>query len=171
MGLVRQGRQVGVPEALDWPARVRARIPKAIDETKRERFELAREAIGSSVERRLCSVYGLDESLGHFDLVFCGDLLVHLKDPVTALQRIRGICSGSAIVCNPVKEHFFYRHRALAQFDGIDEFEWWLPNLAGLRRMMEAGGFDRIEVGRPFSLPATGGGSWRGRRGVVRGYV
>lgn len=159
------------PEALDWPPRIRARIAKTIDETKGARFDLARHALGSKVRRELRSVYDLDAGLGLFDLVFCGDLLVHLKDPMTALERIRGVCRGAAIVCNPVKEHFPYRHRALAQFDGVDEFEWWLPNLAGLRRMMLAAGFEAVEAGRPFHLRATGGGSWRGRRGVVRGVV
>ena len=159
------------PEKLDWPVRIRSGIVKTIDRTKGERFELVREALGSSVKRELRSVYDLDDDLGQFDLVFCGDLLVHLKDPASALEAIRRVSRGSAIVCNPVKEQFPYRRRALAQFDGTDQFEWWLTNLAGLKRMMLAAGFERVEAGRPFDLPATSGGSWKGRRGVVRAWT
>ncbi len=159
------------PEQLDWPLHLRARITKTMDETKGDRFDLVRRALGSSVRRELRSVYELDTDLGQFDLVFCGDLLVHLKDPMTAVERIRRVCRGSAIVCNPVKEHFFYRRRPLAQFDGIDEFEWWLPNLAAFKRMMTAAGFERLQVGRPFELAATAGGTWKGRRAVIRGHV
>jgi tRNA (mo5U34)-methyltransferase len=159
------------PEALDWPASIRDRTVKTIDETKGARFELARTALGSKVERVLRSAYDLDTDLGLFDFVFCGDLLVHVKDPMTVIERIRRVCRGSAVICNPVKEQFPYRRRPLAQLDGIDEFQWWVPNLAGLERMVRAAGFDRIEVGKPFEVRATGGGSWRGRRGVVRGSV
>ncbi|HXN58830.1 MAG TPA: methyltransferase domain-containing protein [Acidimicrobiales bacterium] len=159
------------PEALDWPASIYERTVKTIDETKGTRFELARTALGSRVQRELRSAYALDTDLGTFDFIFCGDLLVHLKDPMTAIERIRRVCRGSAVICNPVKEQFPYRRRPLAQFDGINEFEWWVTNLAGLERMVRAAGFERVEVGKPFDVPATGGGSWRGRRGVVRGSV
>lgn len=159
------------PEALDWPTSLRHQMVKALDETKGERFELARQALGSKVTRVLRSVYDLDDDLGTFDLVFCGDMLAHLKDPPTAVERLYKVCRGSAIVYNPVKEQFPYRRRPLAQFDGIKEFEWWLPNRAALRRILLAAGFSRVEEGRPFDLPARAGGPWKGHRGVVRGYV
>jgi tRNA (mo5U34)-methyltransferase len=159
------------PEDLDWPISIRTDIVKTIDETKGERFELVREALGSKVQRELRSVYDIDVDLGQFDLIFCGDLLCHIKDPATAVERIRRVCRGSAIICTPVKEQFPYRRRPLAQLDGIVEFEWWVTNMAGLERLVLAAGFARVERGRPFSLRAVGGGKWKGRRGVVRGYV
>jgi tRNA (mo5U34)-methyltransferase len=158
------------PEKLDWPTRLRHKIVKTMDETKAARFELARLCLASSVERQLCSVYDLDpDVLGEFDFVFCGDMLVHLKDPATAIERIRDVCRGTALVTNPVKEQFPYRRRPLAQFDGIDEFEWWLPNRAALERLMRAAGFSRVTTGPPFDLPARAGGKWKGRRRWVRG--
>ncbi|HUY65149.1 MAG TPA: class I SAM-dependent methyltransferase [Acidimicrobiales bacterium] len=159
------------PEGLDWPASLRPTVVKTVDETKTARFELVRGALGSSVRRELRSVYDLDVDLGTFDFVFCGDLLVHLKDPATALERIRRVCGASAVICNPTKEQFPFRRRPLAQFDGIDEFEWWLPNQAALERMVLAAGFSRVEAGRRFALATTSGGPWKGRRSVVRGYV
>jgi tRNA (mo5U34)-methyltransferase len=158
------------PDSLDWPYHIRSQ-DKTMDETKPERFALACQALGSSVRRELRSVYDVDVDLGQFDLVFCGDLLVHLKDPITALERMRRVCKGMAIVCSPVKEHFPYRRRPVAEFNGITEFEWWVPNMAGLERWVQAAGFERIERGRPFEVRPTAGGPWKGRRGVVRGHV
>jgi hypothetical protein len=116
-------------------------------------------------------VYALDEDLGKFDLVFCGDLLVHLKDPITAIERLRLVCGGSAIVCNPIRRFRFGRRRPLAQFDGINEFQWWELSEASIERMMLAAGFDHVDVGRSFELPATSRGKWAGLRGVMRGFV
>jgi tRNA (mo5U34)-methyltransferase len=163
---------LGAVDELDWPARWRARVEPALDETKEARFRLAHRALGSRVNRVERSVYDLDpESLGTFDLVFCGDLLVHLKDPITAAQRLRGVCRGSAIVCNPVKRFPLGRRRPLAQLDGTDEFRWWLLSEASIERMLLAAGFDEVQPGRRFELPPAGGGGWRGLRCVMRAYV
>jgi tRNA (mo5U34)-methyltransferase len=162
---------VGQVDDLDWPPLWRQRIEPALDETKEARFRLAHTALGSSVTWVQRSVYELDTDLGEFDLVFCGDLLVHLKDPITAVQRMRLVCAGSTIVCNPVKRFRFGRRRALAEFDGVDEFQWWLLSQAALERIMLATGFARVEAGPRFELPAREGGKWKGLRAVVRGSV
>lgn len=159
------------PTGLDWPASLREVTEKSLDETKEQRFNLVKKALGSKVSRELRSVYDLDTDLGTFDLVFAGDLLVHLKDPATAVERMRRVCRGSAIVCTPIKRFRFARNRPLAEFDGIDEFQWWVFSEAALQRLVRAAGFSRVEAGPSFELPATGGGKWKGLRGVVRGYV
>jgi tRNA (mo5U34)-methyltransferase len=162
---------VGQVDDLDWPPLWRKRIEPTLDDTKEARFRLAHSAIGSSVKRIERSVYELDSDLGEFDLIFCGDLLVHLKDPITAIERLRSVCGGSAIVCNPVKRFRFGRRRPLAQFDGIDEFQWWLLSEETIERMMLATGFARVEVGPRFELPARDPGKWKGLRAVMRGFV
>ena len=158
-------------EDLDWPSRWRTRVEPTLDETKQARFELARTALGSRVQRVERSVYELDTDLGQFDMVFCGDLLVHLKDPVSAIQGIRRVCRRSAIIANPVKRFRLARRRPLAEFDGIDEFQWWLLSEAALERMMLAAGFARVEIGKSFALPPAAGGPWSGTRAVMRGFV
>jgi tRNA (mo5U34)-methyltransferase len=162
---------VGGVDDLDWPKRWRDQVEPTLDETKEARFRLAHEALGSRVKWLERSVYGLGPDLGEFDLIFCGDLLVHLKDPITALERMRGVCRGSAIVCNPVKRFRFAGRRALAEFDGIGEFQWWLLSEASIERMFLATGFAQVEVGPRFELPARGGGRWKGLRAVMRGFV
>ena len=159
------------PDALDWPESLRRLTVKTLDETKGERFEIAREALGSRVQRHIRSVYELDTDLGLFDLVFCGDLLVHLKDPITAVERIRRVCQGRAIICTPISRSGWFDRRPVAELDGIAEFQWWLFSQSALERLVRAAGFAQVESARPFDLPATSGGKWRGRRGVVMGHV
>lgn len=159
------------PEALDWPAALRPDHDRSLDETKGERFALAKTALGSNVERVLMSVYDLGPELGTFDLVFCGDLLLHLKDPITPVENIRRVCRGSAVIANVISRFRLYERRPMAELDGIDTFTWWTTNLAGLTRIVRAAGFARVEPGEPFELPFTGGGNWPGLRGVVRAYV
>ena len=163
---------LGSPEDLDWPPRWRQRVTTELDETKEERFYLVHGAYRSAVQRVERSVYELDETdLGRFDLVFCGDVLVHLKDPITALERMLSVCRSSAVVCNPIVRFPLGRGRALAQFDGISEFQWWELSESALERMMRAVGFERVEVGASFELPARGGGPWKGLRAIMRGFV
>jgi tRNA (mo5U34)-methyltransferase len=159
------------PEELDWPYALRDRHDKTLDETKAERFALAKRALGSSVERVALSAYDLSPELGTFDLVFCGDLLLHLKDPITAVERIRSVCTGSAVIVSTIRRFRFRESRPMAELDGIDQFVWWTTNLAGLQRIVLAAGFARIDASETFELPFRSGGDWRGLRGAVRASV
>ncbi len=157
------------PQALDWPAALRGG-DTSLDDTKAERFALAKRALGSSVERVTMSVYDLGPELGRFDFVFCGDLLIHLRDPVLAAERIHSVVEGHAVIANTIRRFRFRDSEPLAVLDGIDEFVWWYTNLAGLVRIVRAGGFQRVEPSKPFELPFRQGGGWRGLRGVVRAF-
>jgi tRNA (mo5U34)-methyltransferase len=159
------------PSQLDWPASLRADHDKSMDETKAERFALAKAALGSNVERVLMSAYDLSPELGTFDFVFCGDLLLHLKDPITPVENIRSVCTGSAVIVNVIKKFRFYEGRPMAELDGIDVFQWWLTNLEGLVRIVRAAGFARVEPADTFEVPFTSGGDWPGLRGAVTAYV
>ena len=56
-------------------------------------FDAAREALGSSVERRAVDVADLSpETVGEFDVVFCGALATRTRDPVAALAAVRSVC-------------------------------------------------------------------------------
>ena len=158
------------PDELDWPASLRGGHDRQMDETKAERFALAKRALGSNVERVLLSAYDLSPALGTFDFVFCGDLLLHLKDPITPVENIRSVCTGSAVIANVITRFRFNEKRPMAVLDGIDTFTWWTTNLAGLVRIVRAAGFSRVEPSETFELPFTGGGEWRGLRGVVRAW-
>ena len=79
-------------EAAEWPEVNRERLEATAREWGLELgrgFRLAAEALGSSVERIECHVQELarDRIGGPVDFVFSGAILLHLRDPVGALER------------------------------------------------------------------------------------
>ena len=119
-------------------------------------FALAREALGSSVERIDCSVYELDPELhGTFDVIFLGSLLLHLRDPVGALDRVRGVCGGEAILAEAIEllPSLVRPRTPTARLDGLDQSWWWQPNAAGFRRMVASAGFQILEQTGIYFLP------------------
>src|SRR3954453_18317730 len=75
------------PANFDWPGDATAEMIAAVERRKRSGagFETAARAFQSKVEYREMSVYDLDEStVGTFDFVFVGSILIHLRDPVGA---------------------------------------------------------------------------------------
>lgn len=160
------------PDDLDWPASLRGDHDTRLDETKAERFALARRALGSNVERVVLSAYDLSPELGEFDFVFCGDLLLHLKDPITPVENIRSVCTDSAVIVNVIKRFRFREGEPLADLDGIETFTWWTTNMTGLVRIVQAAGFARVEPAETFELPfEDGDATWKGLRGAVHARV
>ena len=101
------------------------------------------------MERVLLSAYDLSPELGSFDFVFCGDLLLHLKDPITPVENIRSVCTESAVIANVITRFRRNDKRPLAELDGVDTFSWWTTNLAGLVRIVQAAGLLEWSRRRP----------------------
>lgn len=151
------------PYRWDWPAR--ARIRESYDGGKENLelikrngngFPIVREILGSAVERHELTVYEIDpERLGTFDFVFVGSLLLHLRDPVGALERIRGVARGEVVI-NDCIEYVLTKLRPrtpTARLDAEDRVWWWQPNLATLHSMIEQAGFEILERGKPYFVP------------------
>jgi tRNA (mo5U34)-methyltransferase len=159
------------PYSWDWPA---GSAPETVAEIAKRQasgdgFEIAREALGSSVQRQAMSVYELDpERVGRFDVVYLGSLLVHLRDPVRALERVASVCAGTLIVVDGIDLALTLRspRAPLARLDGRGRPWWWYPNLAGLQRLVEAGGFELTQP--PQRLFVTPGAGWRPARWAPR---
>ena len=120
----------------------------------RRAFELARAALEADVQRRDLSVYDLSpEHVGTFDFVFMGSLLLHLRDPAGALLAVRRVCRGQFLLLEPIllSLSLLFRRTPLASLWQLDEPRWWLPNMAGLRRLVEAAGFELRASGGPAS--------------------
>src|SRR5205807_8137397 len=69
----------------DWPVNSAPDVMESIGERKEagEGFEIARDALGSGVQRIEMNVYDLDpDVVGEFDFVYVGSLLIHLRHPV-----------------------------------------------------------------------------------------
>lgn len=152
------------PDRWDWPAASLAETRAAMGDPKKRSggFDLAREALGSKVERRDLSVYELDPAeVGVFDFVYVGSLLLHLRDPIAALERVRAVCTGKALVVDAVDPALNrrVRGRPAASLDGLGRPWWWKPNVAGLARMVESAGFELIEPPRSLRIRFGEGGA------------
>jgi SAM-dependent methyltransferase len=118
---------------------------------------VASRLLGSAVRLEHASVYDLDPgSLGTFDVVVCGSLLLHLRDPLRALEAIRGVCGGLFMVTNHVELALTVLHprRPLFRLDGTTgATQWWLANRAGNRQLLRAAGFEIVKESRLYSEP------------------
>jgi len=150
------------PHGWDWPAGSDAAMVDALAARKRggAGFALAQRALGSRVERIERSVYELDpERDGSFDFVYLGSLLLHLRDPVRALEHVAAVCGGELLVVDAIDLPMTLAHprRPVAHLDGVGRPWWWKPNIAGLVRLVEAGGFELVAPARRISMPPGGG--------------
>lgn len=136
---------------LDWPPR-RAAPKQGV--RRGNGFRIASALLGSKVQRRVCSVYhALPEDLGQFDLVFCGSVLLHLRDQMLALERIANLVKPggmfiSAEEYEPVTNLIPF---PVARFRGNRDAAvvFWLPSRRAWREMFYCAGFDRtVEVER-----------------------
>jgi hypothetical protein len=117
-------------------------------------------ATGSNVVRHELSVHDLaGAGLGEFDFVYVGSLLLHLRDPVGALMRVREVCRGELLLVDAYDPGLgrLSPRRPVASLDGDGRPWWWHPNLAGLVRMVESAGFQALGKPLRFRMPAGPG--------------
>jgi tRNA (mo5U34)-methyltransferase len=141
----------------DWPVNSPPRVRKALGRRKEgDGFLIARELLGSAVERIDMSVYDLDPAaVGEFDFVYVGSLLIHLRDPVRALERVRSVCRGLALFVDNVNLWLSLAHprRPVAALDGVGRPWWWKMNMRALVRAVEAGGFRLVQPPKRVWMP------------------
>jgi len=117
-------------------------------------FRIAAEALGSSARRVGAPVYELDAETigGPVDFAFVGAMLLHVRDPVRALERVLGALKpgGRLTLLEPVDPltSLLAPRRPVARFQATDtEFNWWAANVACLEAWLHAAGFERIVRG------------------------
>jgi tRNA (mo5U34)-methyltransferase len=138
----------------DWPPRRRPAEPRALD--RGAGFRLAKEIKGSKVERVVCNIYeATPEKLGGtFDVVFCGAVLLHLRDQLLALERFANLCHGqfvfadeydrvSSLLPFPVSRYHADRDAAVV---------FWLPARKTWRRMIWTAGFEDVTDRGTFTV-------------------
>lgn len=120
-------------------------------------FEIAREALGSNVRREIANVYDLSpERLGTFDFVMLSDLLLHLTNPVRALQRVRSVTRGFAYI-SEMYDPYLDRTgpEGLIHYrGGMDDYVWWTFSHSALTQMVRDAGFRTVTVLDHFELPS-----------------
>jgi tRNA (mo5U34)-methyltransferase len=151
----------------DWVPRMKVRVGGvASDHSWPSRFHLAKAMLGSQVEHRFCSVYELSPyTVGRFDVVFCGSLLLHLQNPLQALINIRSVTDEMAVIETTVDRELEERSpgEPLMLFGSPDkEAEpgehnvHWRFTTAALERMLLYADFAGTATQGLFELSPTG---------------
>lgn len=112
-----------------------------------EGFRLAKEVLGSKVQRQAVNVYDLSpENVGMFDVSFVGYLLVHLRDPQTALENIFSITKDYVVLVEPIAQDLEDFDRPLSNYVGTSYLGmWWEHNSRAWKQLMKTAGFHPIE--------------------------
>jgi tRNA (mo5U34)-methyltransferase len=111
-------------------------------------FNLARKALGSSVEDLTIDVPELSpETVGKFDVVLFLGVLYHLRDPMAAIERVASVTRDQLIV-ETLVDLIHLRRPAMAYYPGREENNdpstWVGPNPAAVVAMLRAAGFGRV---------------------------
>jgi tRNA (mo5U34)-methyltransferase len=94
--------------------------------------------------------------VGKFDVVVCGSLILHLRDPLRALAAIRSVCDGVLLSAEEIRIDLPMAgsRRPLLELDGVSELvQWFVPNAAGHVRMLESSGFEIERAVRRYAIP------------------
>jgi tRNA (mo5U34)-methyltransferase len=118
-------------------------------------FDFAHQFKMSQVKSKLINVYDLSPEAvgGRFDLVFCGSLLSHLRDPILALERLYSVTGDQLILSCPIfNQHEGSPLMALVGTADSDRRSWWVPNLTCATEMLKCANFQRIQLISKFQL-------------------
>jgi SAM-dependent methyltransferase len=144
-------------DGLDFPPRAR---PERDVPDRGAGFALAHQLFGSNVQRVATSIYdATPQQLGTFDLVFCGSVLIHLRDQLLALERIAGLCRGTFISAEEYDRAAglvpfpVARYRADRRLSVV----FWQPSARLWGQMIRSAGFDRVERRGTFVLRSPKG--------------
>lgn len=151
----------------DWVPRMKVQLGPMYDNSSwPSRFRLAHAMRGSKVEYKPCSVYELSPyTVGTFDVVFCGDLLLHLQHPLAALHAIRSVTRDIAIIetvlDSMLEEAFPGQPLMRFGFPGEEEQvgennAYWMFTTGALQRMLAYADFPDTESQGSFLLPPIG---------------
>jgi tRNA (mo5U34)-methyltransferase len=151
-------------------------------------FRTAAELLGSRVVYHDLNVYDLDpRGIGQFDLVILGYVLQMVRDPLRALEAVRGVCRGWVLVLDTVSAPLSLLPAPLARLCARrGHLEWFVFNRAGLAQALALAGFQVEAVtgilrDHPGPAVATAGLSWSvrarhalgllGRSVAIRGSI
>ena len=110
-------------------------------------FEIAHKVRNSKVDRRICNVYDLSpEKFGEFDFVFCSDVLVHITNPIRALENICAVTKGEAVFVEGYAPGSAGMGPWITLLAQLDNSAWWMFGRDFLSKAALAAGFARVEA-------------------------
>lgn len=108
-------------------------------------FELIGRELGSTrVRKEEMSIYDISpERLGMFDLVFSGALLMHVRDPILGIQRMRSVCKDDGAIVISTSASMEEIDAPVARFAGMwNECNFWQMNPACVKQVLVACDFE-----------------------------
>lgn len=130
---------------------------EAYDRHLRGPFDFCHSRLKSKVKRCYSSIYDLTlAKLGgeKFDLVYAGDILMHLFSPLQALDVLSNLCRGSLMLTievpfpGPTDEPLI-SFRGLV--NGKEGRTWWMPSRTCAEHMLKRMGFGSVGVSGRYS--------------------
>jgi tRNA (mo5U34)-methyltransferase len=120
-------------------------------------FNFAKEALRSNVEAVVADFMTTDlDALGAFDIVLYLGVLYHIKEPLTALERVRQVTKEVAVIETEALWVEGVEAIPLVDFFAASEVNtdfgtWYVPTLSGLHGLCKAAGFSEVHtiVGPP----------------------
>ena len=115
-------------------------------------FQFCHEQLRSKVKRVYSSVYDLTlAKVGgeKFDLVYAGDILMHLFSPLRALDVLSDLCRGSLMLTIEIPfpgptDQPLISFRGLV--NGTEGRTWWMPSRTCAEHMLRRMGFTTVGV-------------------------
>jgi tRNA (mo5U34)-methyltransferase len=137
-------------------------------------FDLAREVLQSRVEPVVADFMTTDlDALGVFDVVLHLGVLYHLREPFTALRRLRRVTGGVAVIETEGIVVPGHAGESLLRFFPGDELggdygNWFATSEAALHGLLRAAGFGSVTtvVGPPPAPRPAHGAAARARAAV-----
>lgn len=143
----------------DFPNNFRAEYLNARpNEIKGRGFAYAKRALNSRIQRRVLSVYELSpDVIGTFDFVFMSDLMLHLREPLRALEAVWSVSRGDVIIADAYDKELEATglENSLRFLVGLDDYSgcfWWNFTSSALQTMIQVARFQDVEKVAQFDL-------------------
>lgn len=82
-------------------------------------FEIFNKIHNNNIKLHLKNIYELENLKKFYDLVFCNDLLLHLTDPIKAIDQLIKVSNEYVLIGNPIiKKNFFNRNKSEVKYLG-----------------------------------------------------
>jgi tRNA (mo5U34)-methyltransferase len=118
-------------------------------------FTIVGEALGTRRVRRIFkSIYELSSAeLGTFDIVFSGAMLMHVRDPILGIQKMRECCSPNGRLVISISSTLMDATDPIARFVGEwNQCNWWQMSPAALDAVLKCCDFETIEQRERYTL-------------------
>jgi len=121
--------------------------------------EFVKNVLDLDIEYRKMSVYEVPQLNIKFDIVLCLGVIYHCADPFLAARCVESVTGQVSFVESAIVKYGPVTDKPLWEFifPGYDHqsdpaektercYNWWFPNLEGLRNMFQAAGFRKVEA-------------------------